>query len=209
MGACSSKKKKPAAAAAAPAGSDEPSPSGETPLEALMRRGVTTIPNLPPITTENRGIERRLTSAPVRAVPVKFTSELADRRSMSLWKKSALAMTAFGGASSSSTSTGVGSGKNAAAKFRRNDSRIAGAMEMQRDLERANSDESVKGHAAGVALLESRLRSMRLRTERMGDDGNCQFRSLSFNLFGSQDHHQARSIHWSPYDPVAVVNAYP
>jgi hypothetical protein len=174
MGACSSKKKKPAAAAAAPAGSDEPSPSGETPLEALMRRGVTTIPNLPPITTENRGIERRLTSAPVRAVPVKFTSELADRRSMSLWKKSALAMTAFGGASSSSTSTGV-----------------------------------VKGHAAGVALLESRLRSMRLRTERMGDDGNCQFRSLSFNLFGSQDHHQARSIHWSPYDPVAVVNADP
>jgi hypothetical protein len=174
-----------------------------------MRRGVTTIPNLPPITTENRGIERRLTSAPVRAVPVKFTSELADRRSMSLWKKSALAMTAFGGASSSSTSTGVGSGKNAAAKFRRNDSRIAGAMEKQRDLERANSDESVKGHAAGVALLESRLRSMRLRTERMGDDGNCQFRSLSFNLFGSQDHHQARSIHWSPYDPVAVVNADP
>jgi hypothetical protein len=31
---------------------------------------------------------------------------------------------------------------------------------------------------------------MRLQTVRMRDDGNCQFRALSFNLFGSEDHHQ-------------------
>jgi hypothetical protein len=37
--------------------------------------------------------------------------------------------------------------------------------------------------------LEDRLESFDLKTEEMKDDGNCQFRSLAFNLFGDQSYH--------------------
>ena len=49
----------------------------------------------------------------------------------------------------------------------------------------------MNGFDEGMQLLEKRLQVMGLETVQMGDDGNCQFRALSFNLFGSQDHHQA------------------
>ena len=68
--------------------------------------------------------------------------------------------------------------------------RIAGLIQRQHELETgASGDAELAGHAAGVALLESRLAKMR-RTER-SDDGNCQLRQASHNLFGSQDHHAA------------------
>ena len=47
-----------------------------------------------------------------------------------------------------------------------------------------------RSHEEGAALLERRLASLRLRTVRMGDDGNCQFRALAHGLFGDQDAHQ-------------------
>ena len=105
---------------------------------------------------------------------VRFTSEIASVNALARWKKSASAVTF------------------ATRALRRSDSRIAGLIQRQHELETgASGDAELAGHAAGVALLESRLAKMRLRTERMGDDGNCQFRALSHNLFGSQDHHAA------------------
>ena len=43
--------------------------------------------------------------------------------------------------------------------------------------------------AAGKALLGQRLAFLALRMVEMEDDGNCQFRALSHELYGSQDHH--------------------
>jgi len=37
--------------------------------------------------------------------------------------------------------------------------------------------------------LESRLSSFGMSTKEMDGDGNCQFRSFAFNLFGEQNHH--------------------
>jgi hypothetical protein len=64
-------------------------------------------------------------------------------------------------------------------------------MARQQEMERVQLDDGLDGFDDGVHLLEKRLKKMGLRTLRMGDDGNCQFRALSFNLFGSEDHHQA------------------
>lgn len=44
------------------------------------------------------------------------------------------------------------------------------------------------GNVADVSL-EERLSSFGMQIYRVESDGNCQFRSLAFNLFGSQDHH--------------------
>merc|ERR1712176_459290 len=42
----------------------------------------------------------------------------------------------------------------------------------------------------GISVdLEDRLKSFGTQTMVMEGDGNCQFRSLAFNLFGSQRHH--------------------
>ena len=54
----------------------------------------------------------------------------------------------------------------------------------------ARGSEPVVSGREGAALLERRLASLRLRTVRMGDDGNCQFRALAHGLFGDQDAHQ-------------------
>mmetsp|Transcript_22997 Transcript_22997/g.72049 ORF Transcript_22997/g.72049 Transcript_22997/m.72049 type:complete len:196 (-) Transcript_22997:30-617(-) len=42
---------------------------------------------------------------------------------------------------------------------------------------------------AGKALLQQRLAFLTLRNVDMEDDGNCQFRAVSHELFGTQDHH--------------------
>ncbi|KAJ1621119.1 hypothetical protein T492DRAFT_914551 [Pavlovales sp. CCMP2436] len=42
---------------------------------------------------------------------------------------------------------------------------------------------------AGLKLLEERLRFCGLREAQIQGDGNCQFRSLSYQLFGTQRHH--------------------
>jgi len=41
----------------------------------------------------------------------------------------------------------------------------------------------------GLPGLEGRLDSFGMCMKQMKGDGNCQFRSLAFNLFGDQDHH--------------------
>eukprot|EP00051_Salpingoeca_urceolata_P007142 m.94943 g.94943 ORF g.94943 m.94943 type:complete len:399 (+) comp15136_c1_seq2:202-1398(+) len=43
--------------------------------------------------------------------------------------------------------------------------------------------------AAGVRLLEKRLAHNGMRSEQMADDGNCQFRAVSHQLYGCQDYH--------------------
>ena len=43
--------------------------------------------------------------------------------------------------------------------------------------------------AAGKALLGQRLAFLALRMVEMADDGNCQFRAVSHELYGTQDHH--------------------
>lgn len=43
--------------------------------------------------------------------------------------------------------------------------------------------------AAGKALLGQRLSFLALRMVEMADDGNCQFRAVSHELYGTQDHH--------------------
>lgn len=40
----------------------------------------------------------------------------------------------------------------------------------------------------GIDLTE-RLQRLKLYSVQMEDDGNCQFRSMAFNLFGTQEHH--------------------
>lgn len=42
-----------------------------------------------------------------------------------------------------------------------------------------------------AATLDARLESVGSRTMRICGDGNCQFRSFAFNLFGDQNHHAA------------------
>lgn len=43
----------------------------------------------------------------------------------------------------------------------------------------------------GLQLLQQRVDFIKVRIKKMGDDGNCQFRALSNELYGSQEHHQA------------------
>lgn len=47
----------------------------------------------------------------------------------------------------------------------------------------------------GISLLAQRLAFAGLEQETMADDGNCQFRALSYQLFGSQERHgHVRSV---------------
>jgi len=145
---------------------------------SAVRRTVT---DLPPFVSDDPTMERRLARSIVSPISVKFTNELADRNGLARWKKTALAVT---GARRLSHVRG-------GPLLQRSDSRIAGTMARQQEMERVQLDDGLDGFDDGVHLLEKRLKKMGLRTLRMGDDGNCQFRALSFNLFGSEDHHQA------------------
>ena len=156
-------------------GNDATTPPTGVPLRRAMTE-------LPPIVSEDPVLEHRLSKS-IRPVSVRFTTELADKNGLTRWKTAAIALTG-------AHKLKVGVSKAAANQPRRTDSRIAGTIERQQELERAHLDDSLKGYDEGVQLLEKRLQVMGLKTEQMGDDGNCQFRALSFNLFGSQEHHQ-------------------
>lgn len=56
--------------------------------------------------------------------------------------------------------------------------------EMIRHLEKQAASGSSNGDT-----LDERLDSLSMETAEMLSDGNCQFRALAFNLFGSQEHH--------------------
>lgn len=159
-------------------------PGDATKSSGAIRRTATMPCDLPPIVSDDhldRVLEHRLSKSTISPISVKFTSELADKHGLTQWKRTALAVT---GARRLAMLDGPKS------HLRRTDSRIAGTIERQQELERANLDDSLSGFDDGVQLLEVRLAKTGLKTVQMGDDGNCQFRALSFNLFGSQDHHQ-------------------
>jgi hypothetical protein len=59
---------------------------------------------------------------------------------------------------------------------------------------RTESGEDRDGHRVnqildGLELMKERLCFLNLRMVEMDDDGNCQFRAISYELFGSQQHH--------------------
>jgi len=56
----------------------------------------------------------------------------------------------------------------------------------------------------GMKLLQQRLVFLKLRAVVMEDDGNCQFRALSSELFGTQEHHpevRGRAVDWLMQHP--------
>jgi len=59
---------------------------------------------------------------------------------------------------------------------------------LQEELARLTVNESI---VAGKELLRERCAFVGVRTLEMADDGNCQFRAISQELFGTQDHHAA------------------
>jgi len=82
---------------------------------------------------------------------------------------------------------------------RASDSQSAGAYiqkpatqysSMEREAEALRVDMSREDAIAdGLALMASRMDFLGLRTVHMEDDGNCQFRALSHELYGTQDLH--------------------
>lgn len=79
---------------------------------------------------------------------------------------------------------------------------------------------NIQVNGRGCYGLEGRLDSFGMCMKEMKGDGNCQFRSLAFNLFGDQDHHamtrKAAVAHMrkhanffgSLFEDVAEFNAY-
>lgn len=60
--------------------------------------------------------------------------------------------------------------------------------QMHRDLSRLSREEAI---VEGRELLRQRLVFLHFRQLEMEDDGNCQFRALSQELYGSQRYHQS------------------
>ncbi|CAL1129047.1 unnamed protein product [Cladocopium goreaui] len=58
--------------------------------------------------------------------------------------------------------------------------------QMIEDVTEAAPKEGLQG-----ASLEQRLQTFGMQMVEMAGDGNCQFRTIAFNLFRSQDHHAA------------------
>lgn len=65
------------------------------------------------------------------------------------------------------------------------------AAESQRIVHAATREDRI---AAGVALLDQRLRHLSLKSVDMVDDGNCQFRAISMELYNTQAHHAAVGV---------------
>ncbi|CAK9110415.1 unnamed protein product [Durusdinium trenchii] len=57
---------------------------------------------------------------------------------------------------------------------------------MIHDVKAAESSQGLQG-----ASLEKRLQTFGMQMVEMAGDGNCQFRTMAFNLFRSQEHHAA------------------
>ncbi|CAJ1355369.1 unnamed protein product, partial [Effrenium voratum] len=58
--------------------------------------------------------------------------------------------------------------------------------QMIQEVEKAESEPGLRG-----VSLESRLKTFGMQMVEMEGDGNCQFRTIAFNLFGNQEHHAA------------------
>ena len=135
-----------------------------------VRRARTDLPPLAP-SGESADLAERLERSGEIPVRVAFTRELSDARALARWRTTALAMA------------------RASQLLKRTDSRVAGCIERMHEAERAgHANEDTTGRD-GASTLNRRLASLRLRTVRMGDDGNCQFRALAHGLFGDQDQH--------------------
>ena len=64
--------------------------------------------------------------------------------------------------------------------------RMSALMSPERDALKRDLSSLSKSDTSSLA---SRLAKLGLASHEMRGDGNCQFRGLAFNLFGSQDHH--------------------
>ena len=62
--------------------------------------------------------------------------------------------------------------------------------ERKKEMERHMGTEESR-MADGLELISQRLKFLQLREISMQDDGNCQFRALSHELYGHQIHHMA------------------
>jgi len=61
--------------------------------------------------------------------------------------------------------------------------------EVQSIKELHPEDERVQKIMEGKRLLGQRLENFKLKMQTVGDDGNCQFRSFSHQLYGTEDYH--------------------
>ena len=113
------------------------------------------VTELPPFVSDDPVLEHRFSKSTVRPVSVRFTSELADKHGLTRWRRTALAVT---GAQKLKHLGGVGAAANAkggANQLRRSDSRIAGTIERQQELERAHLDDSLIGEAVFILFTVS------------------------------------------------------
>lgn len=79
----------------------------------------------------------------------------------------------------------------AAARFARERSskHADSLLEKSMRIARASVERHGEADHGSVELLKQRLEFANLAGENIDPDGNCQFRALSYQLFGSQDHH--------------------
>merc|ERR1712151_33748 len=70
--------------------------------------------------------------------------------------------------------------------------RVSRRMSKLPSADRGRMVAGIKAAAEGenrLHGLKERLQSVGMRMKTCEGDGNCQFRSLAFNLFGAQSHH--------------------
>eukprot|EP00658_Telonema_sp_P-2_P057973 TRINITY_DN4639_c0_g1_i4.p1 TRINITY_DN4639_c0_g1~~TRINITY_DN4639_c0_g1_i4.p1 ORF type:complete len:270 (+),score=47.40 TRINITY_DN4639_c0_g1_i4:148-957(+) len=84
--------------------------------------------------------------------------------------------------------------KKARAQIKLNHSQVAEPLrESPRFTSRAAGFERTSSREEiimeGVKLLDERLKNHEMRAEHMKDDGNCQFRALSHQMYGDQNRH--------------------
>jgi len=93
-------------------------------------------------------------------------------------------------------------------RYVRTGSRIAIGFKSLEELEDASNDRTASNSSVGTSYtdikqaqvrLRHRLEQMGLEQVTMGDDGNCQFRALSWQLYGTQNLHgnvRERVVRW-------------